>query len=55
MTRWAFIGASNFGRARMCGSVREAGGEVVAVVSSSAERAREFAEDLGITRWHDSL
>jgi 1,5-anhydro-D-fructose reductase (1,5-anhydro-D-mannitol-forming) len=55
MIRWAFVGASNFGRAKMAGSVREAGGEVVAVVSSSAERARAFADDLGIPRWHDTL
>jgi 1,5-anhydro-D-fructose reductase (1,5-anhydro-D-mannitol-forming) len=55
MIRWAFVGASNFARTRMVGAVREAGGEVVAVVSSSAERARAFAGDLGIARWHETL
>ena len=55
MTNWAFVGASNFARTRMADAVREAGGEVVTVVSSSAERARSFAEDLGIARWHDTL
>jgi len=55
MICWAFVGASNFARTRMVGAVREAGGEVRAVVSSSAERARSFAEDLEIPRWHDTL
>src|SRR5438034_4360000 len=55
MINWAFVGASDFARTRMVGSVRDAGGEVVAVVSSSADRARSFAEGLGIARWHDSI
>jgi 1,5-anhydro-D-fructose reductase (1,5-anhydro-D-mannitol-forming) len=55
MISWAFVGASNFARTCMVGAVREAGGEVRAVVSSSAERARSFAEDLEIPRWHETL
>jgi 1,5-anhydro-D-fructose reductase (1,5-anhydro-D-mannitol-forming) len=52
---WAFVGASNFARTTMVDAVREAGGEVRTVVSSSLERAREFAEDLGIPRAGDDL
>lgn len=52
---WAFVGASNFARTCMVDAVRGAGGEVHAVVSSSAERARSFAEDLGIASWHDTI
>jgi 1,5-anhydro-D-fructose reductase (1,5-anhydro-D-mannitol-forming) len=55
MTGWAFVGASNFARTRMVRAVREADGEVVAVVSSSPDRAQTFAGDLGIARWHDAL
>jgi len=55
MVGWAFVGASNFARTCMVDAVREAGGEVRAVVSSSADRARSFAEDLGVPHWHDSI
>jgi 1,5-anhydro-D-fructose reductase (1,5-anhydro-D-mannitol-forming) len=55
MINWAFVGASDFARSRMVQSVRDAGGEVVAVVSSSADRARSFAEDLGIPRSYDAI
>jgi 1,5-anhydro-D-fructose reductase (1,5-anhydro-D-mannitol-forming) len=39
----------------MVDAVRGSGGEVRAVVSSSAERARSFAEDLAVPRWYDTL
>ena len=52
---WAFVGASSFARSTMVGAVREAGGEVRRVVSSSAERSRTFAEDAGIPGWGDDL
>jgi 1,5-anhydro-D-fructose reductase (1,5-anhydro-D-mannitol-forming) len=52
---WAFVGASSFARSTMVDAVREAGGEVLRVVSSSPERARVFAEDAGIPGWGDDL
>ena len=41
--RWGLIGASAIARDWMIGAIRAAGGEVVSVMSSSAERARDFA------------
>ena len=52
---WAFVGASNFARSTMAGAVREAGGEVRSIVSSSSDRARTFADDLGIPNWGDDV
>lgn len=52
---WAFVGASNFARTTMVDAVREAGGEVRSIVSSSGERARLFAHDFGIASWGDDL
>ncbi|HYD99775.1 MAG TPA: Gfo/Idh/MocA family oxidoreductase [Alphaproteobacteria bacterium] len=52
---WGFIGASTIAREWMVKSVREAGGEVAAVMSSSAERARAFAAENGIAGAYDSV
>ena len=46
--RWGLIGASNIAGEWMVGALRAVGDEVVAVVSGSAERARQFAAQHGI-------
>ncbi len=43
MTRWGLIGASNIARGWMIGAIRAAGGEVMSVMSSNAERAKDYA------------
>jgi 1,5-anhydro-D-fructose reductase (1,5-anhydro-D-mannitol-forming) len=50
MTRWGLIGASNIAREWVIGAIRATGGEVVAVMSSSADRARDYAAANGIPR-----
>jgi 1,5-anhydro-D-fructose reductase (1,5-anhydro-D-mannitol-forming) len=47
--RWGLIGASTVAREYMIGAIRaQADGEVAAVMSSSAERARSYAAENGI-------
>jgi 1,5-anhydro-D-fructose reductase (1,5-anhydro-D-mannitol-forming) len=41
--RWGLIGASTIAREWMIGAIRAAGGEIVSVMSSHAERARDYA------------
>lgn len=54
--RWGLIGASTIAREWMIGAIRgQPDGEVVAVMSSSAERGAAFAEQNGIARSYDSL
>ncbi len=54
--RWGLVGASTIAREWMIGAFRDQpDGEVVAVMSSSAERARTYAADTGIGRAYDSL
>lgn len=48
MTRWGLIGASNIAREWVIGAIRATGGDVVSVMSSSAERARDYAAANGI-------
>jgi 1,5-anhydro-D-fructose reductase (1,5-anhydro-D-mannitol-forming) len=48
MTRWGLIGASTIAREWMIGAIRATGGDVVSVMSSSAERGRKYADDHGI-------
>ena len=55
MTRWGLIGASNIAREWVIGAIRETGGEVVSVMSSSAARARDYAAANGIPNATDSL
>ena len=54
--RWGFIGASTIARQHMLDAVRARGeGEVVAIMSADAERARSFAAAHGIARATTSL
>lgn len=46
--RWGLIGATTIARLWMISAMRKTGGEVVTVLSSSAERGKEFAESNGI-------
>lgn len=46
--RWGLIGASTIAKEWMIGAIRAAGGEVMAVMSSDAGRARSFAAENGI-------
>lgn len=46
--RWGLIGASTIAKEWMIGAMREAGGEVAAVMSSDAARGRDFASANGI-------
>ena len=55
MTRWGLIGASNIAREWVIGAIRATGGEVVSVMSSSAERAKDYANANGIAKSTDSL
>ncbi|WLS03322.1 Gfo/Idh/MocA family protein [Shinella oryzae] len=50
MTRWGLIGASTIAREWMIGAIRATGGDVVAVMSSNAERGRKYADDHGIAK-----
>ncbi|RKE86092.1 Gfo/Idh/MocA family oxidoreductase [Rhizobium sp. AG855] len=43
--RWALIGASTIARQYMIGAIRAERGDIVRVLSSSAERARDFAAE----------
>jgi 1,5-anhydro-D-fructose reductase (1,5-anhydro-D-mannitol-forming) len=56
VTGWGFIGASTIARQWMIDAVRaQAGHDVVAVMSSSPERGRAFADELGIATAYDSV
>lgn len=48
--RWGLIGASNIAAAHMIGAFRATGGEVVSVLSSSADRAEAYAAEHGIAK-----
>ena len=48
MTRWGLIGASTIAKEWVSGAIRATGGEIISVVSSSADRAKSFAEANGI-------
>lgn len=52
--RWGLIGASSIAENHMIGAMRAAGGEVVMVASTSAERAAAFALANGIPRTADT-
>jgi 1,5-anhydro-D-fructose reductase (1,5-anhydro-D-mannitol-forming) len=47
-TGWGLIGASTIAREWVIGAIREAGGEVVSVMSSDRDRARRYANENGI-------
>lgn len=46
--RWGLIGATVIGREWMIGAIREAGGEIAAVMSTDAVRGRAYADEFGI-------
>ncbi len=48
--RWALIGASTIARQYMVGAIRAQQGEMVSILSGSAERARAFAAEHQIPR-----
>lgn len=48
--RWALIGASRIARQYMVGAIRAQHGEILQVLSASAERARAFADEHHIPR-----
>jgi 1,5-anhydro-D-fructose reductase (1,5-anhydro-D-mannitol-forming) len=48
--KWGLIGASTIAKEWVIGAIRAAGGEVVSVMSSSAERARSYAAENSISR-----
>lgn len=53
--RWGLIGASTIAEQHMIGAIRTTGGEVAAVVSTTAARARDYAAQHGIPAAGDSL
>ncbi len=58
--RWGLIGASTIAKQWVIDAIRaqgegERGGEVVAVMSSSAERAKSYAAENGIARHYDCV
>jgi 1,5-anhydro-D-fructose reductase (1,5-anhydro-D-mannitol-forming) len=53
--RWGLIGASTIAREWVIGAIREAGGEVVSVMSTDADRAKTYAAENGIATATTSL
>lgn len=54
--RWGLIGASTIAREWVIGAIRaQAGAEIAAVMSSNADRARDYAKANGIPRAYDSV
>jgi len=52
---WGLIGASTIARQFVINAIRQNGGEIAAVMSSSAERGAEFARETGIPASTDDL
>ena len=50
MTKWGLIGASTIAKEWVIGAIRATGGEIVSVMSTSAERGRAYAAENGIAR-----
>lgn len=48
MTRWGLIGASTIAKEWVIGAIRATGGEIVSVMSTSAERGKAYAAEHGI-------
>ncbi|MBE1207293.1 Gfo/Idh/MocA family protein [Aminobacter carboxidus] len=55
MTRWGLIGASTIAREWVIGAIKATGGEVVSVMSTNAERGRDYADANGIAKSVTSL
>ena len=53
--KWAVIGASNIAAGKMIPAMRETGGEVLAVLSNSAERGEAYAQKHNIEQSYTSL
>lgn len=54
--RWGLIGASTIAREWVIGAIRaQAGAEIAAVMSSNADRARDYAKANGIPKANDSV
>lgn len=53
--RWGLIGASNIAAGHMIGAIRATGGTTRSVLSSSADRARDYAAQHGIETGYDDL
>lgn len=50
MTRWGLIGASTIAKEWVIGAIRATGGEIVSVMSTSAERGKAYAAEHGIAK-----
>ncbi|WP_426126506.1 Gfo/Idh/MocA family protein [Pararhizobium sp. PWRC1-1] len=50
MTRWGLIGASTIAHEWVIDAIRAVGGEIVSVMSTSAERGAKYANDHGIAK-----
>lgn len=50
MTRWGLIGASTIAKEWVIDAIRATGGEIVSVMSGSAERGKAYAEAQGIAK-----
>ena len=55
MTRWGLIGASTIAHEWVIDAIRAVGGEIVSVMSTSAERGATYAADHGIAKSVTSL
>ncbi len=55
MTGWGLVGASTIAREWVIGAIRAAGGEVISVMSTSAERGALYATENGIGKSVTSL
>lgn len=55
MTKWGLIGASTIAHEWVIDAIRATGGEIVSVMSTSAERGRTYADDHAIARSVTSL
>ena len=55
MTKWGLIGASTIAHEWVIGAIRAAGGEIVSVMSTSAERGAAYATEHGIPQSTTSL
>jgi 1,5-anhydro-D-fructose reductase (1,5-anhydro-D-mannitol-forming) len=53
--RWGLIGATTISKEWMIGAIREAGGEIVSVLSGDAARGEAYARENGIARSTTSL
>jgi 1,5-anhydro-D-fructose reductase (1,5-anhydro-D-mannitol-forming) len=53
--RWGLIGATVIGREWMIDAIRQAGGDIVAVMSTDPGRGRDYANEFGIPKAFGSL